>query len=761
MADDIPLSTAPDTDYCPEAFPKPKKINNTDDVPVALHFPTINVEHSLEDLLTNSTTSSAATLTMARPSSDVPGLDESWASLDVSDFSQEDELQSVNADSESLVDLSSIHDTDSVADEDARSEKSAEAVEEDQAASMVTIDPPNNDEHNPIEQKESPQQEDVETTIVLQKAEIQSSADAIDLEGNAAQLFVNGKILMTVSKSSLRVHGRPFNIAYYGCGDIHDSKDDLLGKVGAALVAHPSSASSSTYSVVPTEFGPSTRPSFAGLVPSQAQMIIDEVKNGAPEETSSENIKIKVNSELELVSQLHEPFSLRSNATYVPDLLVVHIGSETHHKTTDILRVIELAKRHHWPFICVVDHANDLELYPHLSLQDLRVTYCVVHGHREFWDQQPIELDIFMSLETDQLNRHFQHLIEKATSQRTWTSLIRYPVNLYQDIKQTVFANDAVHRYDLITASTASSTTKKIKHESAPSLLDVAKHYLTQIDIRTLAQQFLLSIAIVLLGSYVLAAFQPLFTEPLTIETANATSMSCVSSSPSTTATASASSVPPSSIKQVSVSASATTSSSSSTDIATKIPRIEQDMIIYDPIRFDQLWERLTGGPLAHPVPAPPQSEPATDIEPARTTASAQSAKTNSTSKAWTAMIGDELWRIKQRVKAKKEMRGQIKEMHQKLAHFGSDISDNLHGMNEHTQVYLNDLVHRSQKHLRRAHFAGIQGLSDILVEQKKILGKAQHQAQMLAKEMQIPEQQATDEVRQKLKRFIESWVGT
>lgn len=749
MADNMPpVSKDPNPEFGADLFSDIKKVDSTKDIPVALHFPTIDINHSFEDLLTNSTSSSTATIRMARPSNDGPGLDESWASLDVSDYSQDEELQSVNADSESLVDLSSTHDTDSVADEEVQSEKAEEVEEEDQAASMVTIEPADVPEHIEAHQEQSIQEEDEDDTIILPESQVQPSDDTIDLEFNGpGPRNTSRRITMTVSKSPLRIQGQPLRIAYYGLGVTYPAKEELLGKVGAALLA-PSSTDTRTFSILPTEFGASAKPTFAHLIPSQAQMVVDEITPFEADEVDLLNrgeIGAKINGRA-YCSQKRQPFTSGAGTTFQPDIMIVQIGEQietTLSQARDLTGFVQLAQRHSWPTIIVMD-CDRIGKWDILSSLNLAVSTTFSNGMIIVGD--PIPLDTFLRLDTMQLNKHLAHLDGKKTSHKFWDPITQYPIDLYQDFKQTLKPDSVAPRFELVVCS---PDRKQAPSKPQSTLLKAVKTYVPDVNYRECGKQLLVSMVIMMLYGCILSASHALFGESgsLSWEALKSTSSVSASSIPMVSVPVVAPTSPTSSLLPVSV---PTTTSSDPSAIPSTVPRIEQDMVIYDPIRFDQLWERLTGGPSAAPAPEPEIVKPIEDPKPTQSDSISTSSSIADKITSWTALIGDFHAHVQQRIKTKKEMRAQIKELHQKLAAFSDDVHHSVDDVSKHTQVYLKHLVKRSQKHLRRAHFAGLQSLSDILVEQKRILGKAQRQAQILTKEMPAPERKLS----QKLKKI-------
>lgn len=112
----------------------------------SLRFPTIDLNTSLDSLLSHSTpTVSEASTIMPTPAPLSTDLEESWASLDISDISHDDDdddddTRSVNTDPGSLIELSSVHDTESLAEDESQDEQDVDEEEGD--ASIFTKEIP-------------------------------------------------------------------------------------------------------------------------------------------------------------------------------------------------------------------------------------------------------------------------------------------------------------------------------------------------------------------------------------------------------------------------------------------------------------------------------------------------------------------------------------------------------------------------------------------------------------------------------------------
>jgi len=710
---------------------------------VQLEFPTIALSTSFESLLSNSTTSSQGT-TIMPPSQTVPALDESWASLDASDYSHDDDLQSDNTDNASLVDLSSTNDTESAVGDETTSDID---LDEDQASSMIVAQSSTGQQKKTCGEQQR-DDEHMEDTIILQRSEIQPHADTIHLEysrllaspptnrQHMSNLSTQETIEMTISKRPLVVSNKPFNIAYYGAASAHDAKNELLGKIGAALVTSSTlghsqaSAASPCFNIVPTEFGPGSKPAFADLIPSQAQMTVDDIILLRASSKSPASIRFAFKRGLVLESNPRAMGGQSATEPWRPDLLVVQICRED--LADDFFTVseaLQLAWRHFWPVIVVANEPTS-GLCP-LNVEN-GITVRGLDGSRQH--RQPIDFDSFVDIDTDQLNHHIHHVITKAEERRTAAVAQMRPASVLHRLARTFVSitdgeNIQAGKYTLQVVEAAS---KPVKHEEKrTSLLESVQQTWSGLNGRRILKDSLLSTAIVLLGVYFMTFSQTMSQVVKGTRESNVTSIS----------------------PQDPVGTAAVMANSATSSVATagsEMLSTDHDLVLYDPISFDRVWNRLTGHPARTEERATaekPQQEEQHSINPIKPSTRLHSDAAYQSVSKWTSMLrnpahnANELLKmLKQGTARRREARGfkerQIHDMHRKLEEFWSDVSRNVQGVGKQTQEYFGALMDRSQRHLADMSRANEQRLEKLVSEQKDVLAKAQTQARLLAQQV-------------------------
>ncbi|KAK5315593.1 hypothetical protein LTR70_006677 [Exophiala xenobiotica] len=699
--------------------------------PVQLEFPTIALVTSFESLLSNSATSSQGTIIMPL-SQTTPALDESWASLDASDYSRDDDLQSENTDSASLVDLSSTNDTESATGDETASDAD---LDEDRATSMIVAQSTIGREEKACEELQGDDGH-MEDTIILQRSEIQPHPDTIDLEysrlipsppsneQHGSNLPAQEIIEMTVSKSSLVMSSKPFSIAYYGAASAHEAKSELLGKIGAALVTSSTLGNSQTpaaspcFNIVATEFGPGSKPAFADLIPSQAQMTVDDIVLLRPTPKSSASIRLAFKGGMAFESNPKAARAQSATEPWRPDLFVVQICRED--LADDFFTVseaLELARRHFWPVI-VVTNAPTNGLCP-LDFEN-GITVRRQEGDVQQY-RQPIDLDSFVEIDSDQLNHHIRHVITKAQGRRTTAAAQMEPASLLHNLARAIFSrgdggNFNVGNYTLQSVEAAGKPVEK-----PVSFLEGLQQTWSVLDGRQLLKDSLLTIAIVLLGVYVMTFSQNVSHTIKGTQESNTTAIT-----PQDTVSTAAVAALPSEI--------------------TEILSTEHDLVVYDPISFDQMWNRLTGRPARaeeRAVVEECQQKVQDSIKPADPLARLRDDAVYHFISKWRSILinparnANELFKkgTARRRELREKRERQIHDMHRKLEEFWSDVSRNVQGVGMHTQEYFGKLVDRSRQHLQDMSRANEQRLEKLVSEQKDILGRAQTQARLLAQQ--------------------------
>lgn len=742
------------TDTVPAADPPPctNETTHPDPKPVQLRFPTIDMNTSLESLLNHSTpTISEASTIMTTNTPPKPTMDESWASLDVSDFSHDDDnddddTHSVNSDAGSLVDLSSIHDTESAAEDDSQSEMGAG---EERVAGMLRRGLSRQAEQvgQPDQQEVSPY-EAMEDTIIFQQVPGEDDPRWIDMEytrdvpGSADCKAVREVISMTISEDNTTLGDMfgdgPFGVYYHG--PQNHTRDELLGKIGAALLPSSSNSNSRTstgstcFNIVPTEFGPGSKPAFADLIPSQAQMIVDEISTVNPSDESDSILFTSTATGNDTIeSGLAKSLTEDVGRDFQCDLLVIHLTkADVDDHFSQFYSLIRLADRHNWATIIV---AQDLFVTP-IDSHRIPKRYGIQIDSKTDpagnvpQSRRPIDLDTFMAVDTAQLGRHitylhctsdipylriFEERNAKIAAQQTGSIMGRIRHSFFG--KGKAKKRYVLRKYRGKSESLSSSLPKTPLSEQVQqvwSTMNVGQHL----------KDVAFTLIVMVLGIYIVGFSQNLTSKGRDLMGFDNTTM--VSSKIEVPATVTA------------IPAITTSTTTATTATAT----VDQEVALYDPILFDQMWHRLTGRPTAaqeaEKVSQDVKEEEEVVNEPADV--AKESEIVNDMVDRLAGWFQGKLDKVQSRV-ARPRVRNalkslkiadkqiEVRELHQKLQDFYRDVTANVPKLDVAKHGFFQDLVARSHHHLRQTRWAGERKLERLIAEQKTLLSHAQHQA--------------------------------
>lgn len=704
---------------------------------VHLKFPTIDLNTSLESLLSYSTpTTSEASTIMATLTAPPPAMDESWASLDISelphDDDDDDDTQSVNSDTGSLVDLSSVHDTESVAEDESQDEL---GIDTERVTSMLKRGFSGHSEQvgQPDEQDLS-SGDSMQDTIIMQQSTIQSSMFSISMEYSRQTAltpdpqspFLKETMTMKISPKDLKPFDTPVRICYYGSPYCSNSKDELLGKIGAALLAPASDTTSQTptsstcFNIVPTEFGPGSKPAFADLIPSQTQMTVDElsVVLNPSDQHQHDTMHFALRRGIVLDSMLGRPLADSDCKDFRPDLLVIHLSEkDVRDRGSQFAGLRTLAYRHCWPTIVVADDdsfiPSVLDSVPRgYGIQVSTESFDGIDHHHSV---RPIDLDTFMALDTAQLSRHIRHVMDH-----------NYEMSPTQEKRSFLgsicvcFFNAYPRQY--IVKLNQGKSKETASPSSRKSWFGEATQIWSRVEGRKYVKDLMFTLIVMMLGVYIVSFSQNLSTKVNgLVGIDNATSMS---SNTDGTATVTATSA-------VAITTTTNTATMSS----------NQDVALYDPVSFDQMWHRLTGRPVVEqedtnsangvPVEEKETLQPEVPKEPVgvKDVVDHFTQWISPKLKALRGPNGEGILAGYMKSRPKYKLRTEMQDLHEKLQDYYKDVTANVPKISLSSQKHLEDLVARSQHLLRKTRWAGAKKLEKLIAEQKSLLSHAQHQA--------------------------------
>jgi len=724
----------------PESFTEAEEELEPQDECVRLRYPEIELTTSLDSLLTHSFPSTQASIVMRTAAAPAPALDESWASLSASEFSREDDLQSENADADSLVDLSSTQDNESVNDEDEQSEYEVDEVPQSSIITVPTVAEPVKSEET--EESEQHLEDATDDTIIFRPSEHQPSTTWTHLEYTSAAHVqsisasptgpyeIESVTHMNVANESLSTSDKPFHLAYYGIGTARLSRDELLGKIGAAIVTSVNKQDvSECYNIFPTEFGPGSKPAFAELIPSQARMAVDNVTILKPARERPKNIRFAFKHGAIFESKpTMSPHSFDQHSSR-PDLVVIQLcRDDLADDFYTVKQVIELARRHCWP-ILVTSQDSTAELYPILCPHSLFKKTIIQASETTRIAKHPIDIDSFLRIDTDQLNKHIRYIVDVAEKrQQTSHAPASFIVRLRSSFSRFLQISTSKPQLDRWVLETVDSAEKSMVQQPGQTFVMSLKQFFGGTDYGRTFRHMAGSVAIILIWTMLISIYPSLLVLGAQRMTVSAPSRTSAFSIPnSATSMITATSVLP------------------SATVEPSMPLVENS-----PGSFNHMLHHLVGKPeiekvdIAEENPSiPMQAEPINCLEvqqdpPIGVVDKVESllftlvAKLNA---AQDRMVERGIKLQNRRRAARARNRQQMEDLHVKVQGFWTGILEGVQDLNQQSHDSLAELVAQSQSLLAQSQKAGGRRLERLVRDQKAILLKAQQQAQNIVEQ--------------------------
>lgn len=424
---------------------------------LGLDYPRLLVNASFSSLLQHSypinTTSafrSSTTGNMPIPSLSTSALGESWATLSDSSYAGEDDLQSENTDMGSLVDVHSSSDMQSVEDLDTSSESGFPYSHEEPPALQISNTTARSTEAFDSESRtdSTPAQSQLLEVIEFSEPEEWPETGRADLKytlkvftsvegaqlspilsGTVDPVQLHGTIRMTMSRHALQID-QPFRVLFSGA--ISESRAQILRKIGDALVSAADFTSNyrsmdfSRYHVVPLEFGPGSTSNQAEMIPIQTQIIVDDCIDASCLEESDEYLPITLSMRRGDVLQsrwdgVWQNLQERRRWT-APNIAVIFLGQDDSPATKEKARLVyECMRRHHVPTLVIAEESTWKTHSPPWNLDQQTLHRCIELtasdvGSRRVLRRLPVDLDSFINLEPEQLNKHFACLADLAAA---------------------------------------------------------------------------------------------------------------------------------------------------------------------------------------------------------------------------------------------------------------------------------------------------------------------------------------------------------
>jgi hypothetical protein len=380
---------------------------------------------------------------MADPGPPTSSLSESWASLSNSEYTPDDDLQSENNDIGSLVDANDSEDVQSFDDRDDSSDSGPPSlgVEEDVPGLPCMNQPAvHSSAHNTGPCTIAPRSQDLEsiefdepehwpevghadvkqTLKVFEEDEAAHFRDSLPSRMMSSQLV--GTIRMTMSKNGLSLN-QPFRVLYNGRPAAMELRTDILHTLAAALIACGDLSSqnrnmgSSRYHVFPLEFGPGASQEHAEMIPIQTQLVVDDCIDATALEDSSGHEQIMLT--LKNGDVIHSCWddiwkSVQERQRWSrPDVVVLLACKETdsaqQKQTTQLIH--ECMLRHNVPMLVINEESGWSSWSQSLALDPPSLHRCIEErsssgAQGRVLRRLPVDLDVFMNLDPEQLNKH-------------------------------------------------------------------------------------------------------------------------------------------------------------------------------------------------------------------------------------------------------------------------------------------------------------------------------------------------------------------
>ena len=405
---------------------------------VELDYPQLLLPAPFSALLTNSIPLATSSSTVQMPSHTTESsLGESWASLSTQNNTSEDDLQSVNTDAGSLVDLRGTDDVLSLYDADASSEEgSPESVDGEHLitgiapstttpTASVNVDgqPATSPHLDSIEFKEPEQWPDAEHVDLRHTLtmfdEKETSELGYLLSGEAMPQNLVGTLRMTMSRSPLALD-QPFKMLFNG--EDLECRAQILRKVADALVSGADFTSDyrrmdfSRYHVVPLEFGPGSSSSQAEMIPIQTQIIVDDCIDGTSADKGQGREQVVLS--MKKGEQIYfRPDGIWQNVQECrswspPQLAVVLLGRNDSPEARRVAQLMHgCMTKHHIPTLVISEESTWDKLGTTLPIHHQTLHRCVEtsvpsSGSHRLLKRLPIDLESFLNLDPGQLNKH-------------------------------------------------------------------------------------------------------------------------------------------------------------------------------------------------------------------------------------------------------------------------------------------------------------------------------------------------------------------
>lgn len=446
-----------------------------------LVFPRLDLRTSFEALLNSSDISIPSSSAMDGPARGPSSLSESWASISDAELSLDEDLHSEHTDLGSLIDLHSTGDIQSVRDD----ETSSEAIETEEDEE---------DEH--IEcQRDSAIKHPIQTPMNSSRVE-EGGMDGGHLTLNevcdvpAGESMIATKIVKTFSQNECRVWKIPLESEFVGkmrmplgkniISDEHqqtfrallfrpqipsDLHHAILHKLADAQLASGSGVdidkrpSPSRYHIVPDAIGPGSQPAAAAIVPVDRQLETVHYETAGFDPDPSRTIWLGDRGNSRRTVSIWEGASSRDTGLYhlygaqmeEPDLAIVLIDDQKEAKNREFaLASLAFARRHGVPAIAIRLH-DDWLSNPALSgfiEDDLHITVQGTSGSDDpIIRTLPIDTDMFLNLNPDQLSRHIRYLMQqRACVPGPPQSKSKSPAAKHTDIEKNVQHDGHVKR---------------------------------------------------------------------------------------------------------------------------------------------------------------------------------------------------------------------------------------------------------------------------------------------------------------------------
>lgn len=417
-----------------------------DQLSVELTYPQIPIPASFIDLLSHSFPTNMAN--ESQSDNQDAALSESWATLSDADYSFDDDLHSETTDAASLVDNIGPDDVHSIDEQpsdagsqDVRSDKDmgqelppqSSLVESTKTLGTESVGALKGSRlGRPIALECLGSQTETAFAEVTQAIYSFSDKEAEEIMGKSLNgdehSQIVGSVCMTISKNSLNLD-RPFRLLYIGDGT---ARAEILAKVGDVLMAGPEPQrgqrrlDSSRYHVVLPSDASDASSNRADLIPIRTQIIVDDCTTAASikHEQAPDQIFLSFkNGSLYSSRWNGTTYEVSSASKWSnPDLAVFFVAHEDDSISRQRQQLAHaFVSRHRIPALIISEDTswasrfNDIPIdhrAPHLRIEAQKTP---ISGEASTLRRLPIGLEIFGSLESDQLNKNFAHLCRHAS----------------------------------------------------------------------------------------------------------------------------------------------------------------------------------------------------------------------------------------------------------------------------------------------------------------------------------------------------------